>query len=105
MNSQNKNRKNLLLLTLCLTLTLCSKLTDINAQEKRIDSLKTDFTIFIKLLKKQLSIPLPLQRPAKMDAILDSTCNSIQSNTTDLEFYRLLKKILSTPPETLLHRR
>lgn len=96
MNSQNKNRKNLLLLTLCLTLTLCSKLTDINAQEKRIDSLKTDFTIFIKLLKNNYPSLYRYNGQPKMDAILDSTYNSIQSNTTDFEFYRLLKKTLST---------
>lgn len=95
MNNPSKKRKGLLL-TLCLILTLCSRSTQLIAQEKSADSLKADFTIFIKLLKNSYPSLYRYNSQSKMDAILDSTYNSIQPNTTDFEFYRLLKKTLST---------
>ncbi|RAJ31832.1 S41 family peptidase [Pedobacter cryoconitis] len=96
MTSPNKARKALLLLTLCLTLSLCSKSTNLNAQEKRKDSLRADFTSFTKLLKNNYPSLYRYNSQSKMDALLDSTYNTIQPNTTDFEFYRLLKKTLST---------
>lgn len=96
MNNQGKNRKDLLLLTLCLILSLCGKSTSLIAQEKSADSLKADFTVFIKLLKNNYPSLHRYNSQSKMDALLDSTYNTIQPNTTDFEFYRLLKKTLST---------
>ncbi|MET4140635.1 S41 family peptidase [Pedobacter sp. UYP1] len=94
--SPYKNRKSPLLFILWLILILCSKSTDVKAQEKHTDSLRTDFTIFIKLLKNNYPSLYRYNSQLKMDAILDSTYNTIQPNTTDFEFYKLLKKTLST---------
>lgn len=96
MTSPYENRKYPLLFILCLILTLCSKSTDLKAQQQHTDSLRTDFTIFIKLLKNNYPSLYRYNSQLKMEAILDSTYNTIQPNTTDLEFYRLLKKTLST---------
>lgn len=96
MTGPNKNRKFSLLLTAFLILSLSSQSTDSNAQEKRADSLRTDFTTFIKLLKDSYPSLYRYNSQSKMDAKLDSTYNAIQPGTTDFEFYKLLKKTLST---------
>lgn len=96
MTSPNHNKTCTLLLTLCLILSLCIKTIKVSAQETHTDSLKADFSTFRILLTKSYPSLYRYTSKTKMDAALDSINNSISSRTTDFEFYKLLKKTLST---------
>jgi C-terminal processing protease CtpA/Prc len=96
MISLNNNRTGTLLLTLCLIVSFCSSTVKVSAQETHQDSLQADFATFRTLLTKSYPSLYRYTSQIKMDAILDSNYNSIKPNTTDFEFYKLLKRTLSS---------
>ena len=82
-----------LLITLSLFLVLFN--SGALAQEKRIDSLRNDFKLFRNLLTNDYPSLYRYSSTSSMDSLLDCKYNLIGAGTTNLEFYKLLKSVLS----------
>lgn len=68
----------------------------IQTQKNRADSLKQDFTIFRNAFQNNYPSLYQYNTKEKIDALLDSCYISINQRTTELEFYKMLKLLLST---------
>ncbi len=67
----------------------------IQVEKNRIDSLRGDFRIFRNRLQNDYPSLYRYSSKIKMNALFDSCYTSIRSSTTDIDFYKMLKILLS----------
>ncbi|NML22298.1 hypothetical protein HHL16_15550 [Pseudoflavitalea sp. G-6-1-2] len=101
----------LFLFLLCIFETSNGQVQTGNANISRKENLQSDFTCLRDALQAEYPSLYRFTPKEKMDQLLDSCYNSLRNSTTDLEFYRLTKFVLSaardghlgcTPPDSLL---
>lgn len=79
----------------CFSLLSYGQTSILNANISHTDSLRQDFNLFRSSIQNTYPSLYRYSDEKKMDAVLDSSYASINEKTTDLEFYKMFKILLS----------
>ena len=79
----------------CFSLLSYGQTSILNANISHTDSLRQDFNLFRSSIQNTYPSLYRYSDKKKMNAVLDSSYASINEKTTDLEFYKMFKILLS----------